>query len=239
MIGTKEADLVTAVLLYAMRCLAEGDHHALRTMQFGPREIEALRELNLGDLYRVGSLQAHCLAIQLDREVFWPMLANLRAAREAEELQRDLIQADAPLEMMRRLFGVGSREYTRLRRMLALDPAVGRPPEPDEATSHKLWRALSAHLQSDADEALESEALSRCTQRIRGADARDLDARATLARVRRRRCVRRPGGYRTRGLGCPTRDRATGGSKMSRLHVGRHGPKMIPRSDRRRPPSMR
>ena len=155
MIGTKEADLVTAVLLYAMRCLAEGDHHALRTMQFGPREIEALRELNLGDLYRVGSLQAHCLAIQLDREVFWPMLANLRAAREAEELQRDLIQADAPLEMMRRLFGVGSREYTRLRRMLALDPAVGRPPEPDEATSHKLWRALSAHLPSDADEALD------------------------------------------------------------------------------------
>ena len=82
------------------------------------------------------------------------MIANLRATREAEELQRDLIQADAPLEMMRSLFGVGSREYTRLRRMLALEPAVGRPPEPDEETSHKLWRALSAHLQPDADEAL-------------------------------------------------------------------------------------
>ena len=155
MIGTKEADLVTAVLLYAMRCLAEGDQHALRAMQFGPKEIEALRELNLADLYRVGTLQAHCLAIRLDREVFWPMIANLRATREAEELQRDLIQADAPLEMMRSLFGVGSREYTRLRRMLALEPAVGRPPEPDEETSHKLWRALSAHLQPDADEALD------------------------------------------------------------------------------------
>ena len=155
MIGTKEADLVTAVLLYAMRCLAEGDQHALRAMQFGPQEIEALRELNLADLYRVGSLQAHCLAIRLDRDVFWPMLANLRAAREAEELQRDLIQADAPLEMMRRLFGVGSREYTRLRRTLALDPAVGRPPEPDEETSHKLWRAISMHLPSDAAEALD------------------------------------------------------------------------------------
>jgi len=154
-IGTKEADLVTAVLLYAMRCLAEGDQHALRAMQFGPKEIEELRGLDLADLYRVGSLQAHCLAIRLDRDVFWPMIANLRATREAEELQRDLIQADAPLEMMRSLFGVGSREYTRLRRMLALEPAVGRPPEPDEATSHKLWRALSAHLQSDSDEALD------------------------------------------------------------------------------------
>lgn len=155
MIGTKEADLVTAVLLYAMRCLAEGDQPALRAMQFGPQEIEALRELNLADLYRVGSLQAHCLAISLDRDVFWPMIANLRAAREAEELQRDLIQADAPLEMMRSLFGVGSREYTRLRRMLAVEPAVGRPPEPDEATSHRLWRALSTHLQPDADRPLD------------------------------------------------------------------------------------
>jgi hypothetical protein len=157
MIGTKEADLVTAVLLYAMRCVAEGDQHALRAMNFGPKEVEALRELNLADLYRVGSLQAHCLAIHLDRDVFWPMLANLRATREAEELQRDLIQADAPLEMMRSLFGVGSREYTRLRRMLALEPAVGRPPEPDEDTSHKLWRALSAHLQSDAEESLDAK----------------------------------------------------------------------------------
>ena len=155
MIGTKEADLVTAVLLYAMRCLAEGDQHALRAMQFGPQEIEALRELNLADLYRVGSLQAHCLAISLDREVFWPMIAHLRATREAEELQRDLIEADAPRDMMRSLFGVGSREYTRLRRMLALEPAVGRPPEPDEETSHKLWRALSAHVQPDADEPLD------------------------------------------------------------------------------------
>jgi hypothetical protein len=155
--GTKEADLVTAVLLYAMRCLAEGDQPALRAMRFGPKEVEALRELNLGDLYRVGSLQAHCLAIHLDRDVFWPMLAHLRAARSNEDLARDLIQADAPLEMMRSLFGVGSREYTRLRRMFVLAPAVGRPPEPDEETSHKLWRALSAHLSGDPSEPLDPQ----------------------------------------------------------------------------------
>lgn len=155
MIGTKEADLVTAVLLYAIRCLAEGDQHALRAMRFGPKEIETLRELNLADLYRVGSLQGHCLDIRLDKNVFWPMIANLRATREAEDLQRDLIQADAPLEMMRSLFGVGSREYTRLRRMFALEPAIGRPPEPDEETSHNLWRALSEHLKSDSDELLD------------------------------------------------------------------------------------
>jgi hypothetical protein len=153
-IGTKEADLVTAVLLYAMRCLAEGDLHALRAMKFGPKEIEALRELNLADLYRIGSLQAHCLTIQLDREVFWPMLDHLRASRDNEDVKRDLMQADAPLEMMRALFGVSSREYTRLRRMLALAPAVGRPAEPDEETEHKLWLALSSHLTSSPSESL-------------------------------------------------------------------------------------
>ncbi len=49
--GTKESDLITAVLMYAIRCLAEGDQAALRNMNFGPREIEALREMNLADLY--------------------------------------------------------------------------------------------------------------------------------------------------------------------------------------------
>jgi len=53
--GTKESDLITAVLMYAIRCLAEGDQAALRNMNFGPREIEALREMNLADLYRVAT----------------------------------------------------------------------------------------------------------------------------------------------------------------------------------------
>ena len=41
------------------------------------------------------------------------------------------------------LFGVGSREYTRQRRLFSVDPSVGRPPEPDEETSEELWKAWS------------------------------------------------------------------------------------------------
>lgn len=136
---TKESDLVTAVLLYAMRCLAEGDQGALRSMDFGPREVEGLRELTLGDLYRVASLRGHCLTIRLNRRVYWPMIENLRQQRTSEELQQTLIAADAPQEMMHTLFGLGSREYTRYRRMLSVDPSVGRPPEPDEASANRLW----------------------------------------------------------------------------------------------------
>ena len=157
-VGTKESDLVMAVMLYAIRCLSENDQHALRSMNFGPEEVAALRELNLADLYRAGSLQAHCLDIQLNRDVYWPMLAHLRRERESEELQRDLVQADAPLEMMRSLFGVGSREYTRLRRMLAVEPGVGRPPEPDEETAHRLWHALSTRLNSENGDGIDPRA---------------------------------------------------------------------------------
>lgn len=61
--GTKEADLITAVLIYAMRSLAEGDQTALRDMNFGIKEIEALREMRIADLYRIETLRAHCLDI--------------------------------------------------------------------------------------------------------------------------------------------------------------------------------
>ena len=154
--GTKEADLVTAVMLYALRCLAEGDQPALRAMGFGPEEIAGLRELGLEDLYRAGSLKAHCLDIRLNRAVFRPWLAHLRREREATALQRDLMRADAPLEMMRNLFGMGAREYTRLRRSLALTPASGRPPEPDESTSHALWAAWSKRTADDGSARLEA-----------------------------------------------------------------------------------
>lgn len=157
MAGTKESDLVTAVLLYAMRCLAENDQHALRAMNFGPKEIAALRELSLADLYRAGSLHVHCLAIELDRDVYWPMLAHLQRERLLEDLQRDFLHGDAPLEMMRSLFGMGSREYTRLRQALTVAPAVGRPPEPDEATSHALWRAWSQRQAQLDDTSLSPE----------------------------------------------------------------------------------
>jgi len=135
-----------AVTLYAVRCLGDGDQQALREMGLGPRELDALRDLEMADLYRFGALRAHCVVISIDRELFWPLLSRLQDARNSEELQRDLVQRDAPLDMMRRLFGMGSREYTRLRRALAVDPAVGRPPEPDEETAHQLWRAIEAAM---------------------------------------------------------------------------------------------
>lgn len=141
MSASKEAELITAVMLYAVRCFAEGDLPALKEMNFGPRELGALREISMGDLFRARELTAHCLQVRLNREVYWPMLDHLRRDRESEALQGQLIEADAPLEMMQTLFGTGSHEYTRLRRMLTVNPAFGRTPEAEEAQSTELWNA--------------------------------------------------------------------------------------------------
>ena len=48
--ANKETDLITAVLLYALRCLAEGDQLTLRAMNFGAKELDALKDMNLADL---------------------------------------------------------------------------------------------------------------------------------------------------------------------------------------------
>ena len=120
--ATKEADLISAVLRYAVRCLADGDPEALRAMNFGPKEIEALREMHLGDLARIESLGAHCLEIGLNRQVYWTMVAHLQRERAAEALQQALVAADAPFEMMQTFFGLSSREYTRLRRVVDVAP---------------------------------------------------------------------------------------------------------------------
>ena len=155
--GTKESDLVTAVLFYAMRCLAEGDQAALRNMNFGIKEIEALRALQVADLYRIETLRAHCLEIGLNRQVYWPMIERLSAERAIEETIQALIVADAPQEMMQVLFGLNGRDYTRLRRLLAADPAIGRPPELDEAGSHRLWAAWSMRVDDEASGLLTAE----------------------------------------------------------------------------------
>ncbi len=151
---SKESDLIMAVLMYAMRCLAEGDQLALRAMNFGPKEMDALKAMNLSDLHRADALRAHCLLINLNRDVFWPMMDHLRHQRESEELQQTLIAADAPQEMMHSLFGLGSREYSRWRRLLTVAPAVGRPPELAEPDTHRLWYVWRERVEACEEDAV-------------------------------------------------------------------------------------
>lgn len=141
MISSKEAELTSAVMMYALRCLQEGDQSALREMNFGPAEVQALQDMSMGDLCQLETLRAHCLQVALNREVYWPMMAQLKRRRESEELQHALITADASLEMMQTFFGMSGREYARLRKTLLASITTGRPNEPSEEEVERLWAA--------------------------------------------------------------------------------------------------
>lgn len=154
---TKEATFTIDALMYANRCLEESDQAALREMGFGPREIDALQSLTIADLNRFGAICAHVLRVALNREAFWHMFERIKQHRASEEMQEMLIKADAPQEMMQALFGVSAKEYTRRRRQMALEPAVGRPAEPDEHKAHALWKAWQALVEGEEVELLAAE----------------------------------------------------------------------------------
>jgi hypothetical protein len=141
MSGTKEAELTSAVLMYALRCLQEGDQSALREMNFGPNEVKALRDMSMGDFCHLESLRAHCLSVALNRDAYWPMMSQLKSRRDSETLQHELISADASLDMMQTFFGMSGREYAKLRKTLMVKVTTGRPLEPDDDEIERLWTA--------------------------------------------------------------------------------------------------
>lgn len=139
---TKEGDLTTAIVFYAIRCLAEGDHAALRKMKFGKKEIDELGKMDLLDLSNIGSLRSHCLDVGLNREIYWEMLRYLRSQRDAEDIKDKLIERDVPYELMRSFYGMSSREYTDRRRVLmnGSPTGPGRPVEPSNKETQRLWK---------------------------------------------------------------------------------------------------
>ena len=73
-------------------------------MGFGPEEVEELSALRLSDIQRIERLKAH-LDIKVDKEAFADLIRHIRAERRSTEREHEFIRADAPLDMMRRLFG--------------------------------------------------------------------------------------------------------------------------------------
>ncbi len=141
----KEFELAEAVLSYAAGCMSEGDWPALRDMGFGPQEAEALQELTFLEFAALArKLAGHVLQVQLDRTAFWVVMRQVRYEAARQRLRAEFIRADAPSDMMEALFGMGPKEYARVRRALGAPPGVGRPAEADEETARRIWLAWSA-----------------------------------------------------------------------------------------------
>ncbi|MDE0659849.1 MAG: STY4526/YPO1902 family pathogenicity island replication protein [Gammaproteobacteria bacterium] len=149
----KAGDFVVALVIYAMRCIEDGEMDALARMGFGPSEVAALASLTFGDLKRIERLRSHHLDIKIDREAFNGAISRIRADGLSTESEHALIRADAPFDMMRRLFGTTQRTYTKLRQVFGVS-SVGRPREPTDAQAADLWQLLEQRLRASPSHTL-------------------------------------------------------------------------------------
>ena len=161
---SKESDLTISALLFAMRCVAEGDLGTLARMRFGADEVEALKQLSIADLYRADSLSAHCLNISLDRDVYWPLVNHLKRNQVMESTIGALIAADAPKEVLGKYFGMGSREFVARRKAIGLFSGVGRPANLTEAEAQELWDAIQELGLSSEVDALKADEILQLHQ---------------------------------------------------------------------------
>lgn len=146
----KAGDFVMALVVYAMRCVEDGETDKLLRMGFGPAEVEELASLRLADIQRLARLESHCLDIKVDRSAFADMIRCIRSDGRSEEWEHRMARADASRDMMRSLFGTSDREYAKLRELYAVS-SNGRPREPTPEQEECLWRALSRRLGATGD----------------------------------------------------------------------------------------
>lgn len=144
--ATKDADLLLAVVRYILRALGERDFQALRRLRIGSDQLAALSQLRLADLAHLAHAPHHCLHIELDQAALARTLQCVAAARERERSKQALIDADANLPMLRRIFGMSSREYTGRRYLSATGAQRGRPRAPAETEERRVWEAWTARV---------------------------------------------------------------------------------------------
>lgn len=149
----KAREFVMALVMYAMRCIEDGETDALARMGLGPSDLATLAGLTLGDLKRIEKLEGRHLDIKINLEAFGRIIRQIRADRLSAEWEHTLIEADAPFEMMRRLFGTSRRAYAKLRQIFDVS-TVGRPREPTDAEAAAVWRLIEQRRRTDPRDTL-------------------------------------------------------------------------------------
>lgn len=141
-----EYEITHAAIRYAMQCILDENRHALLEMGFGTKECEAISQLSVADLLRLERrITGHALRIQLNQDLFWSTLAEIQRDRSEEKICIDLLKCDAPADLIRELYGIGEKQYARLRRIHGAPKGVGRPSELKEDEAWTLSEVLSGY----------------------------------------------------------------------------------------------
>jgi hypothetical protein len=143
---SEHGELIFDVLRYATRLLAEGDESTLMVMGFTAEQIRSIETLTLKSLQRVGALSSHFLDFRVDATCFARVMRRIEQEREDEALKDELLRAGAPIRMMHHFWGMTSRDCAERRRVLDIEPPIGRPALADDGALERLW-----HLWQDTN----------------------------------------------------------------------------------------
>ncbi len=143
----RNGELVVDVLQHATRLLAEGDESALTVMGFTAEQIRSIEGLTLKSVQRLGQLSGHFLDFRIDPSSFERIMRRLEQDSLDEALQDALLRAGAPIRMMHHFWGMTSRDCAERRRVLNIEPPIGRPAHADEPDLERLW-----HLWQEMDD---------------------------------------------------------------------------------------
>ncbi len=144
--NTKESELTVALLNYVGRCLAENDLSALREVKLPYDIATRLNHLSMIDVHRYAQrvVPGH---IAFDVELTQRTLDHMEHERDQAAVVRQLIAADASLELLESLgFAMTRAEYRERRTEVGVSSGIGRTPEPDAQTAVRVWEALRTVL---------------------------------------------------------------------------------------------
>lgn len=130
----REVEFTRWVLLHVIRG-QDQDYSVARDLGLTAEDVDDLLRLTAGDLERVAEqvARSRALAVQVDRQTVRQVIESLRTGDDPTAVVRRLIKADAPLVMMRSLFGMSERQFSRLRRAFGFpDTSPGRPTPTDD-----------------------------------------------------------------------------------------------------------
>lgn len=138
---TKEAELTIAIFRYIAQCLDEGDLAALTHLGLNRADAEAVGALALADLDPLAASRFPLLKPEaVNRTLVHRLVAHAKTQRTLKGVRDALLCRDAPLPMMRQLFGMDSSEYAERGRALGVVRLLGRPSAPTEEQEARVWK---------------------------------------------------------------------------------------------------
>lgn len=154
---------IKASLRYITERLHEDDLSALWELGLDQASIDEFRELRMVDWNRIVSrfpqpsvglsAKEGRISIGIDLTALTRLVRHINAERQNERVLDELIQANAPYELVSSYFGISTKLFAQRRKLFGLQ-GTGRIPEPEPEVIEAIWTECSKLLRGRSPNAL-------------------------------------------------------------------------------------